>query len=111
VGDPVNDGGRKAEPPGGGIVANLAVFLDYVLGVDFSSALQIDRVGKYAPGDGRGEAKSRNQSEGMRRIETHGTILPRRPRRLRRTLRLDAQSGYSRGIAPPTFREEQNERL
>src|SRR5579863_9029260 len=93
--DPVDDGSGKAETAVGRVIADLAVFLDDMVGVDFPATLQVDRVGKYTSGKGRGEEERRNKPEGMRHAGTHETILPRRPPGPRRTLRLDAQSGYS----------------
>jgi hypothetical protein len=52
VGYVIDDGKWKAESSGGSIVAHLPVFLDHVSGGDFSSALQVNRIGKYTPGNG-----------------------------------------------------------
>jgi hypothetical protein len=65
--NPIDDRGWKAEAPGGGFVADLAIFLNDVRGVDFSAALQIDCIGKNTRGNGRGKAQNRKESEGMRR--------------------------------------------
>jgi len=68
-----------------------------VCGANFSAALQVDRIGEYTPGKCRSKAENREQSKETRCGKPHNVILPRRPRKARHTLRLDAQSCYSPG--------------
>jgi hypothetical protein len=99
VNDSINDGERKAKPPGGSLVTHLAVFLNHMRGGDFSAVFQINRIGEYNPGKGQGKGQNREESKGTRRGKPHNVILSRRVPGWRSRFPLDAQSCYSRGAA------------
>ncbi len=83
--DSIDDGRRKAKAAGGCLVAYLAVFLDDIGGGDFSTALQVNRIGKDTTGNGRHKTQNRNMPEKMRRGFPHAAILPRTHCRSRRS--------------------------
>ena len=92
--DSVDNGNGKTEPSRGGFVTDLAVFLNDVCGSDFSAVLQVDRIGKCAPGNGQGQARHHEKTKRVGRGRPHNAILPRRTRGIGRTLSVDAQSCY-----------------